>query len=138
MVDPIVERFKALIEEPLSRYPSPATVIDNWIIVCLKLEYKPSPSLKEECEDLEREIRRYVVVVKDKKTFLSWVADLVMFHRLMWEREDTVRDTKIPLQDRMKAAFEADMENDQRAIRKTRINSLFGLGEGSEAKIRRS
>jgi len=138
MVDVITEKLMLLVSMPLESYPSPAAIIDQWIIVRLKKEHRESQALNEELDELERQIRILAGRVKDKVELLKLTDKLVMFHREMWDREDQVRNPTIPLQDRMRSAFEADMKNDERAKLKTEINKLFGLEEGSEAKIRRS
>jgi len=136
MGDPIVTRLKALLENPLGCYPNPATLIDTYIIVCLKIEHAPTPQLEEEKEELERRLRRHFKGVSNKDKLLELVTRLTAFHRDMWLMEDQIRDPALPPFMRRQTAFEADMKNDERARLKTEINELFHLKPGSEAKIR--
>jgi len=138
MVDIITEKLTLLLSMPLESYPSPAAIIDQWIIVRLKKEHRELQALSEEADELERQIRILAGRVKDKVELLKLTDKLVMFHREMWKTEDEVRNSKIPLEERMRSAFEADMKNDERAKLKTDINRLFGVEQGSEAKIRGS
>jgi len=136
MDDPMMGKLRYIADHPLRQYPTPAAILDSWIIVNLKLEHRSSDSLLEESAELTRQLRRSLERLKDKDKFLELADKLMKFHRLMWQLEDLVRNLKMPLEKRQQTALEADMKNDERAKLKTEINKLFGIGEGSEAKIR--
>lgn len=139
MGEPIVDRLKSLLERPLRAYPNPGTLLDNYVILSLKIEHSgslPILSLLEEREELERDLRRVLPGVSNQAKLLELVKELAAFHREMWIMEDHVRNDTLPLETRKYYAYEADLKNDKRAMLKTEINKLFGYKPGSEAKIR--
>jgi len=143
--DPIVMRLKNLLTSPLRPYPTPAALIDEWIIINLKIKHRSSSKLVQELiqerDAIENQMRRGCLRTLDfnaQKELIRLVGKLAAFHREMWILEDQVRDRDIRLELRQDAAYKADWKNDERARLKTEINQLFGCEQGSEAKIRPS
>jgi len=138
MADPIIERLFELCKRPLGSYPSPANLLDTWIIVNLKIEKNPKQELLDEREDLELRLRQMLRGVRTAAKLFQLVGKLTEFHREMWKMEDQIRDLTLPITTRQHIALEADMLNDERARLKMEINEVFGYRPGSEAKIRPS
>jgi len=132
----IIMRVKSLLDRPLESYPLPATLLDTYIILNLKIEHAPTKQLLDEREELERSLRRILHKVSNKERLLELVKELIVFHRDMWNLENVVRDPSVSLEVRKEYAYEADKKNDKRAELKTEINALFGFQPGSEVKVR--
>jgi len=132
----IIMRIKSLLDRPLESYPLPATLLDTYIILNLKIEHAPTKQLLDEREELERSLRRILHKVSNKERLLELVTELIVFHRDMWNLENIVRDPSVSLEVRKEYAYEADKKNDKRAELKTEINRLFGFQPGSEVKVR--
>jgi len=132
----IIMRVKSLLDRPLESYPLPATLLDTYIIMNLKIEHAPTKQLLDEREELERSLRRILHKVSNKERLVELVKELIVFHRDMWNLENVVRDPSVSLEVRKEYAYEADKKNDKRAELKTEINALFGFQPGSEVKVR--
>jgi len=132
----IIMRVKSLLDRPLESYPLPATLLDTYIILNLKIEHAPTKQLLDEREELERSLRRILHKVSNKERLVELVKELIVFHRDMWNLENVVRDPSVSLEVRKEYAYEADKKNDKRAELKTEINALFGFQPGSEVKVR--
>jgi len=136
MGEDILIRLKALLDRPLQCYPSPAALLDTYVILNLKIEHAPTKELLDERDELERRLRRILRGALDREKLLELLQQLIEFHREMWRMEDMVRDKGLSLEQRGAIALKADMKNDARAKLKTEINKLFRRQPGSEVKVR--